>query len=792
MKRQLKKQDFLSLFRKEAEGHILELNKGLVELESDPKNRAALEEVRRRAHTLKGSARMMGFTEISNAAHTMEDLLESVRMEVSELDESVFDLLFQGLDSIGALLKGAGEPESQKAREPEGRRAGRPESREVSSAVVRPPALQEEAKEVPSGVEHSRPMGNIPHTPGRQDTKPAAQDAILVKTDKLDSLAGVVSEMVLDQIKSENQMTEISQISDSMREQVKLWSQIKAKISEEMQRAKGEDAGRDSFRFSAPGSRLYALSSKSHTSPARGLQIEEINRYNDFSARILDDMMNLLDEYKEITTRRTLIIGELQDDIRTMRLIPISSVFDTFPRAVRDLSREYNKEIDLEISGGEVELDKSIIETIKDPLMHLVRNAVDHGIEEPEERLRLGKPESGNISLSAYHRGSKVVMEISDDGAGIDLEKIKAQAVRKGYIEQSHVETMDEESATQLVFLPGLSTSSIITDMSGRGVGMDVVRENISRKLKGTVNIHSGAGKGTKISLAVPITLAIMRGLLVRVGQEVFAIPTESVEKNVSLPRDQIRSVEGKQVMVDGDRIIPLVELGGVLGIDGTSRDNNDDKILVAIIDHSQKQIGFCVDGFAGEQEMVIKSLGSYSSRFRVPNVAGITVLGNGDVVSILHVSDLMDSARNKLAAAPIPAYAGTQERLTEQKVTRTPSILIVDDSLTTRELERNILEASGYDVHVAVDGLDGLNKVSEGRFDLIISDVQMPRMDGFHMVERLKQNEQYKDIPVIMVTALQKDEEKRRGIEVGASAYIVKSSFDQAALLDTIERLIG
>jgi CheY-like chemotaxis protein len=386
------------------------------------------------------------------------------------------------------------------------------------------------------------------------------------------------------------------------------------------------------------------------------------------------------------------------------------------------------------------------------------------------------------------------VIEISDDGAGIDLMKVKQQAFRKGFIEESQVEAMDEESAIRLIFLSGLSTSSIITDVSGRGVGMDVVMESIGRKLKGDVKVYTEEGKGTKVSLVVPVTLAIMRGLLLKAGQETFAIPTESIKRNIRIPREQIRSAEGKRVIVESEGIIPLVELSDVLGVpadehrgDIPTDSNGDAKAIanVVILDHAQRQIGFCVDSFLGEQEMVIKGLGSYLKR--VPSVAGVTILGNGEVVAILHVSDLVDMARSKIAATlPI------QEPVISRRAEREPSILIVDDSITTRELERSILEASGYDVHVAVDGLDGLGKVAERRFDLIISDVQMPRMDGFQMVQRLKQNKQYGDIPIIMVTGLQKEEEKRRGIEVGASAYIVKSSFDQTNLLDTIQMLIG
>jgi two-component system chemotaxis sensor kinase CheA len=279
-----------------------------------------------------------------------------------------------------------------------------------------------------------------------------------------------------------------------------------------------------------------------------------------------------------------------------------------------------------------------------------------------------------------------------------------------------------------------------------------------------------------------------MQVLLIRVGREIFALPTEAIGKNIRLARDQIISVEGKQVVIDNEEVVPLVFLGEVLGSPREYMEDDSDTISVFIMEHAQKQIGFCVDGFVGEQEVVIKSLGTFLKR--TPYVTGAAVLGNGDVVAILHVSELMNAARSGLTG-----IVSSQQLVTDQEIqerAKAPSILVVDDSLTTRELEKSILEASGYDVYVAVDGLDGLGKVSEGEFDLIVSDVEMPRMDGFQMVEMLKQSERSKDIPVIMVTALQKDEEKRRGMEVGASAYIVKSSFDQSNLLDTIQALIG
>ena len=753
MKKQSKKRSFLSMFRKEAEMHIQELDKGLLVLEDNPKDRNALEEIRRRAHTLKGSAKMMGFAEISDTAHSMEDLLEGVKTESSGLDNGLFDRLFTCLDSIRGLLRRTSDEESPEADAP---------TTKVSS-------------EISEGLPTQKAAPRVVESPTSKITDIDVQDAILVETDRLDSLAGTVSEMVMDQIKSESQTTELSHISDLMRQQFSVWAQLEEKMS------------------------LDAANERAGIPVTQGLQREELNRYYDLSISILNSMINLLDDYRTIATHRKLLIDRLQEDIRSIRLIPISVVFDSFPRAVRDMGKEYGKNIKLDISGGEVKLDKSIIETIRDPLMHLVRNAVDHGIEDTGDRMRRAKPRTGHINLSAYHRGSKVVIEISDDGAGINLEKVKQSALQKGYIEESRLKTMDEQSAVQLIFLPGISTSPIITDVSGRGVGMDVVMENIGRKLKGMIDVQTEPGKGTTISLVVPITLAVMQVLVVRVGQGMFAIPTETIKKNVRLTRDQIRSVEGKQAVIDDEGIVPLVKLGDILGFHEISPENDGDNspphkgtqdniISAFILEHAQRRIAFCVDDFVSEEEVVIKSLGSYLKKARY--TAGATILGTGEVVAILHTADLLNSAGDKLAGAA-PVQLPEIDREESEKLIAA-SILVVDDSLTTRELERSILEASGYDVHVAVDGLDGLNKISKRKFDLIISDVEMPRMNGFQMVETLKQNDHSKDIPVIMVTALQKDEEKRRGMEVGASAYIVKSSFDQSNLLETIQTLIG
>lgn len=755
MKDQQNKQNLLSVFKTEAGMHIQELNRGLLELENAPQDKGILEEICRRVHTLKGSARMMGFMQICKLAHEMEDLLGNVKTEGFGPDKKVFDRLFQNLDSINALLQTNDE---EKAPALDGTDKG---------------SKKNSAHPGVKGAPLNDPVKDSEETASSklQYVNPGVQNAILVKTDKLDSLASLVGEMVLDQIKSENKVTELSKMANMIRERIGSWSYIKQRIRDDL--TSYNPHAEEASYYNKPSMPVYS-----------NIVDDVLNLLDEYTV-ISNRMTGLMDEYKDIATHRRLVIDRLQDDIRNIRLVPISTVFDTFPRAIRDLSKEYNKEIKLGVSGGDIELDKTIIDTIKDPLMHLVRNAVDHGIEEPEERIRRGKPRTGNISLSAHRRGGAAVIEISDDGAGINLEKVKQAALRLGHIRDTQIQTMDKESAIQLIFISGLSTSPIITDISGRGVGMNVVAESISRKLKGEISIQTELGKGTKISLVVPITLAIMRGLMVTACQETFAIPTISVEKCVKVPSEQIRFVEGKQAILDGERIIPLVQLSDILDLDNSKAEDEDGTASIVVISHAQKHIGFCVDSFLNEQEIVTKSLGTYLKA--VPNVAGVTIITNGEVVPVLHVPDMMESARNKMSNV-LPV----QKPAADDKVAKKYSILIVDDSLTTRELERSMLEASGYDVHVAVDGLDGLSKLSERKYNLIISDVQMPRMDGFEMVDKLKKDKRYKDIPIIMVTGLQKDEERRRGIEVGASAYIVKSSFDQASLLETIQMLVG
>jgi two-component system chemotaxis sensor kinase CheA len=462
-----------------------------------------------------------------------------------------------------------------------------------------------------------------------------------------------------------------------------------------------------------------------------------------------------------------------------LRMLPVSTIFSTFPRAVHDLARDFGKEVELIIEGADTELDKKVLEEINDPLIHIMRNAMDHGIESPEARVEAGKPRVGTIRMAARQEGDHIVIEVSDDGAGIDPDRVRMAAVRKGYISENEAVAMSDREATYLIFESGFSTAQIITEISGRGVGMDVVRQFVVERLKGSLDVHSELGKGSTFRLTIPLTLAIIRALLMRVGDRTFAIPTASIEETLRVAPQEVLKAEGHQVIRRQRRTVPLVRLGDILGVEHVP---SGGKIPIATIGFSGHRMGFIVDSFVGEQQIVIKTLGSHLKR--VENVAGVTVLGAGEVVVILNVPDLMDNARSR---SGLRVREGRVEKRKGPK-----RILICEDSFTTRELERSIFEAAGYDVEVAMDGAQGLAKLRQGlKADAVVTDVQMPNMTGFELTKAIKTDTALMHTPVIIVTSLERDEEKSEGIDAGADAYITKSVFNQDTLLETVERLI-
>ena len=482
-----------------------------------------------------------------------------------------------------------------------------------------------------------------------------------------------------------------------------------------------------------------------------------------------------------VTERIDLLTEDMQSEMLKVRMLPVAYLFNTFPRAMRDLALQKGKELDLVIEGQDTQLDKAILDEMKVPLMHLLRNSVDHGIESPEERKKKGKSASGKIRLSAEQEGSQVVIAVTDDGRGIDVTKVKEIAVAKGLVSQENIQAMVDEQVFQLLFTPGFSTSEEVTDISGRGVGLDVVRETVIR-LKGMVEITSDPARGTSFIIRLPLTLAITESLLALAGSDIYAVPVDSVIETVRISLADLKTVETKDVITVRGHILPVVKLHDIFGL--PAKGILEKKFFpVLIVQSVEKRIGILVDELMGRQEIISKNMGDPLKH--VKHIAGATILGSGKVVMILDIPSIIHSAEGGVVR-----QSASRPKIVQGKKKKT--ILLAEDTLTTAMLEKNILESVGYAVVIARDGKEALEKASQEKFDLVISDVLMPRMDGFELVTRLRKEKNYKEIPIIIVTTRESDEDKRKGMEAGANAYLLKSDFTSEGLLETMERLLG
>ncbi len=494
-------------------------------------------------------------------------------------------------------------------------------------------------------------------------------------------------------------------------------------------------------------------------------------------------LSDLSREYANDTMHMSLVIDELEEEVKRVRMLPLHTITPTFGRMVRDLAKAAGKEAVLRISGGETELDKRVLEQIKDPLIHLLRNAVDHGLEAPDKREAAGKARVGNITLAAEQLGRDVVITVADDGAGLDVE-----AIREAVMERTVAldRELGEAELIEAIFNPGVSTSAIVTDISGRGIGLDVVRRNIEA-LHGRISVDWSPGGGTQFTLVLPVTLSSSRGLLVRAAGERYAIPLSAIERILTVRPEQVTPFGGQSTILYRERPLTLVRLGEVLELAGNGAGKGEE-LVVVVLAAAERRMAFIVDELVGEQEIVIKPLGKQLAS--VVGLAGATVLGSGEIVLVLNTSDLMKLA---LQEGRGPLHFNHDADPTSPQGPRRHHVLIVDDSITTRTLEKNILEAAGYSIEVATDGQEAWNLILAGSTlpDLVISDVSMPRLDGIGLTRRIREDTRTTELPVILVTSLDSPADKARGVEAGADAYITKGSFDQHTLLEVVEQLI-
>ncbi len=491
-------------------------------------------------------------------------------------------------------------------------------------------------------------------------------------------------------------------------------------------------------------------------------------------------------DMRDIVLSQESLMQELHDKTLQMRMLPLAIVLDPAARLVRDMARSLNKKVECRIYGSEIELDRQMIDQLADPIIHLLRNALDHGIETPAIRQQKGKPAQGLLQISARQDGGWVVLEVRDDGMGLSLSAIRDKALKKGLVSSEQLAEMSEQQISDLIFEPGFSTSNMITEFSGRGVGMDVVKRSIVDDLQGVISLHSRADEGTCFTLRLPLSLAMMRVLLVRAGEQVLGFTAQYVTELISVDPDALISVADRNAVIIRNEFVPVIQLVDLLKLPQESAPKRSlsrtrsDLLLLVIRVHTEK-LALIVDELLDERDLVIKQLPEHLS-FN-PLISGMVTTGHNELVSLIHVPYVLDIARQSRQPSAKRAQAD-QDKPKKR-------ILVVDDSLNTREIERDVLEAWGYHVTLAEHGQEGLDKALAEQFDAVLTDVEMPVMDGFTLTARLREHERYQECPIIIITSREKESDRRRGIEVGADAYIVKGSFDQNSLVDTLKVLL-
>ena len=493
---------------------------------------------------------------------------------------------------------------------------------------------------------------------------------------------------------------------------------------------------------------------------------------------------------KDDVQAQEALMDELHDKTLLMRMLPLAIVLEPAARLVRELARSVGKQVECSIGGTEIELDRQLIDKLSDPIIHLIRNAIDHGIELPAARAAVGKPAQGRLRLSARQDGGWVVIEVADDGGGIPVAAVREKAVKKGLLSAEKAAALTDQEAIDLIFLPGFSTSSIITDLSGRGVGMDVVRQTVLDELQGAVGIETRPGQGTTFSLRLPMSLAMMRVLLVQAHGLPWGFTAQHVVELQRVPAQALMQVAERQVVIVRNEFVPVVPLAELLRVPapaapagGPGAQERHPGLLLVVLQVRSEKIAVQVDGLLDERDMVIKPLPPHLRK--LPLVSGMVITGRNEMVNVLHAPALLEQAR-RLRGQGVQAGAAAHASATPYRV------LVVDDSLNTREIEKDVLQAYGYHVTLAEDGVDGLRKAMEGEFDAILTDVEMPHMDGFTLTARLREEDRYRDTPIVIITSREKEEDKRRGMQVGADAYIVKGDFDQNNLVETLRTLLG
>lgn len=728
---------FMVRFVEEARDHIGRLNDGIARLEAESSDREAINAIFRSAHTIKGSSRMLRLVPITETAHGLEDVLGALREGALSFDAQLAQVLYRGVDAISALVDRLAETRDGASLPP-----AQPD---VCASLASAAANIGQAGDADRPCEDGTPARLIEHGPALTVGPAAALDAlrsadlpthglgvargsetVRVRLDKLDELINLMGELVSHHARLRQRCIDLKVLERE----------------------------------------LVAQAGAERCASLRG-----------FAQRFRDDVQ-----------AQDVLMSTLHDKALVMRMLPLAIIFEPAGRMMRELARSVGKEVEFVIRGSEIELDRQVIDRLADPVVHLLRNALDHGLELPHERIALGKPAQGRLSLLARQDGDSVVIEVGDDGAGIPLEQVREKSVKKGLVAAGKAEALSEDELIELLFRPGFSTAAIITDLSGRGVGLDVVRQTVVDELNGEVSVTTAVGKGTRFALSLPLSLAVVRVLLVEVGGRPFGFGAPHVSELLRVPVSSLMQVAERNAVIVRNEFVPVMALVDLLQVPTAGAPARTQvaskELLLLVLRVRNDKIAVVVDALIDECDMVIKPLPAHMRRIGL--VAGVVVTGRNMLASVIHVPALMGLARTVRSRRPLSDEPSAAAERAPQR------ILVVDDSLNTRELEKDVLEAHGYLVSLAEDGAEGLAKAMAGDFDAVLTDVEMPSMDGFTLTARLREDDRYRNRPILIITSREKEEDKRRGMQVGADAYIVKGDFDQHNLVDTLRALLG
>ncbi|GAA7390332.1 chemotaxis histidine kinase/response regulator CheAY2 [Helicobacter pylori] len=768
-----------------------QLDQDLVELEHNPEDLDLLNRIFRVAHTIKGSSSFLNLSILTHLTHNMEDVLNRARKGEIKITPDIMDVVLRSIDLMKTLLVTIRDTGSD---------TNNGKENEIEEAVKQLQAITSQNLESAKEGTKEAPKEEVKEEAKKENIKENQENKVKAPTaENSASDNPLADEPDLDytNMSAEEVEAEIERLLNKRQEADKERRAQKKQEAKPKQEVapKTETPKTETPKTETPKTETKAKAkADTEENKAPSIGVEQTVRVD---VRRLDHLMNLigelvlgknrliriygdveerydgekfLEELNQVVSSISAVTTDLQLAVMKTRMQPVGKVFNKFPRMVRDLSRELGKSIELIIEGEETELDKSIVEEIGDPLIHIIRNSCDHGIEPLEERRRLNKPETGKVQLSAYNEGNHIVIKISDDGKGLDPVMLKEKAIEKGVISERDAEGMSDREAFNLIFKPGFSTAKVVSNVSGRGVGMDVVKTNIE-KLNGIIEIDSEVGVGTTQKLKIPLTLAIIQALLVGVQEEYYAIPLSSVLETVRISQDEIYTVDGKSVLRLRDEVLSLVRLSDIFKVDAILESNSD--VYVVIIGLADQKIGVIVDYLIGQEEVVIKSLGYYLKNTR--GIAGATVRGDGKITLIVDVGAMMDMAKS--IKVNITTLMNESENTKSKNSPSDYVVLAIDDSSTDRAIIRKCLKPLGITLLEASNGLEGLEMLKNGDKtpDAILVDIEMPKMDGYTFASEVRKYNKFKNLPLIAVTSRVTKTDRMRGVESGMTEYITK-----------------